>query len=127
MSKKVLLVDDDPDFIQAVTVLLEAKDFVVVSANGGEEGFVKAQSEKPDLISLDIMMEHDSKGFDISQKLKSDESTKNIPVIIVSGIKKASNFAFDYETGETLLPVKAILEKPIDPEYFLKIVEQYIQ
>ena len=127
MSKKILIIDDDPDFVEAVTTLLEANGFAVVSASAGEEGFKKAKAEKPDLISLDIMMEHDSKGFDISQRLKADDETKNIPAIIVSGIKKASNFAFDYETGETLLPVKAILEKPIDPVYFLKTVQHYIK
>ncbi|MBU4334442.1 MAG: response regulator, partial [Candidatus Omnitrophica bacterium] len=62
MSKKILMIDDDPDFIAAVQTLLEAKDYVVVTASNGQEGLLKAKEEKPDLITLDVMMTNDSEG-----------------------------------------------------------------
>lgn len=127
MAKKILMVDDDKDFIEAVATLLTASGYDVVTAANGEEGFEKAKAENPDLISLDVMMQDDSEGFNIAKQLSSDETTKQIPVIIVTGIKRAFECAHDYSTGEVLVPAKAFLEKPIDPELFLKTVENYIR
>ena len=127
MANKILMVDDDKDFIEAVSTLLSASGYEVVTASNGEEGFEKAKVENPDLISLDVMMQDDSEGFNIAKQLSSDETTKDIPVIIVTGIKKAFECAYDYETGEMIVPAKAFLEKPINPELYLKTVENYIR
>jgi len=126
MSKKILMIDDDPDFIAAVQALLEAKDYLVVTASNGEEGLAKAKEEKPDLITLDVMMTNDSEGLDISKKFKEDEDLNTIPIIIVSGVKKIGDTAYDYETGEKVVPAKAFVEKPIDPEKFLETIEIHI-
>ena len=126
MSKKILMIDDDPDFIAAVQALLEAKDYLVVTASNGEEGLAKAKEEKPDLITLDVMMTNDSEGLDISKKFKEDEDLNTIPIIIVSGVKKIGDTAYDYETGEKVVPAKAFVEKPIDPEKFLETIEKHI-
>ena len=126
MSKKILMIDDDPDFIAAVQTLLEAKDYLVVTAANGEEGLAKAKEEKPDLITLDVMMTNDSEGLDVSKKFKEDEDLSAIPIIIVSGVKKIGDTAYDYETGEKVVPAKAFVEKPIDPEKFLETIEKHI-
>ena len=126
MSKKILMIDDDPDFIAAVQTLLEAKDYLVVTAANGEEGLAKAKEEKPDLITLDVMMTNDSEGLDVSKKFKEDEDLSAIPIIIVSGVKKIGDTAYDYETGEKVIPAKAFVEKPIDPEKFLETIEKHI-
>ena len=126
MNKKVLMIDDDPDFVAAVQALLEAKDYVVVTASNGEEGINKAKEEKPDLITLDVMMTNDSEGLDVSRKFKEDADLNTIPIIIVSGVKKIYECAYDYETGENVVPAKAFVEKPIDPEKFLETIEKYI-
>ncbi len=127
MAKKILMVDDDKDFVEAVSTLLTANGYHVVTAPNGKEGFAKAKVENPDLISLDVMMQDDSEGFNIAKQLSSDAKTKTIPVIIVTGIKKAFECAFNYETGDMVVPAKAFLEKPIDPVLFLKTVENYIR
>ena len=127
MANKILMVDDDTDFVEAVSTLLNASGYEVITAQNGEEGFKKAKAENPDLISLDVMMADDSEGFNIAKKLSSNDVTKNIPVIIVTGIKKAFECAYNYETGEMVVPAKAFLEKPIDPQLFLKTVENYIR
>ncbi|MBU0468474.1 MAG: response regulator [Candidatus Omnitrophica bacterium] len=126
MSKKILMIDDDPDFIAAVQTLLEAKDYVVVTASNGQEGLLKAKEEKPDLITLDVMMTNDSEGLDVSKKFKEDEALNKIPIIIVSGVKKIGDSAYNYETGEKIVPAKAFVEKPIDPVKFLETIEKYI-
>ncbi|MDP8267073.1 MAG: response regulator [Candidatus Aceula meridiana] len=126
MSKKVLIIDDDPDFVAAVTTLLEAKDYTVITASNGIEGIKKAKAEKPDLITLDVMMTDAGEGLDVGKQFNSDEELKKIPFIIVSGVKKIGYSAYNYETGEKLIPAKAFIEKPIDPEKFLEVIEKYI-
>ncbi len=127
MSRKVLVIDDDATFVEAVTTLLEAKEYAVVSAENGQEGFQKAKSESPDIILLDVMMTHKTEGFDIARNLKSTPETKDIPVVMITGIRKEMNLPFGFEPDEDWLPVKVLLEKPIKPELLLKAVEENIR
>ena len=126
MSKKILMIDDDPDFVAAVKTLLEAKDYTVITASNGTEGIEKAKAEKPDLITLDVMMTDAGEGLDVGKKFKTDEELSKIPFIMVSGVKKIGYSAYNYETGEQVIPAKAFIEKPIDPEKFLETVEKCI-
>lgn len=127
MGNKILTIDDDPSFVEAITTLLEAKDYQVVSADNGEDGFKMAKSENPDLILLDVMMTHKTEGFDIARNLKSDKETKDIPVVMITGIRREMNLPFGFEPDEDWLPVKVLLEKPIKPEVLLKTVAENIR
>ncbi|MFH1691655.1 MAG: response regulator [Candidatus Omnitrophota bacterium] len=127
MTKKILIVDDDVDLVEAVATLLEAKGYAVISANNGEEGFKMAKAQSPDLILLDAIMIHQSEGFDTARNLKKDQATKDIPVVMVTGIKKELNLPFNFKPDEEWLPVKAVLEKPVKPEVLLKTIEEHIK
>lgn len=127
MGNKILTIDDDPSFVEAITTLLEAKDYQVISADNGEDGFKLAKSEKPDLILLDVMMTHKTEGFDVSRNLRSDKDTKDIPIIMITGIRREMNLPFGFEPDEDWLPVAVLLEKPIKPEVLLKTVEENIK
>ncbi|MFA4993077.1 MAG: response regulator [Candidatus Omnitrophota bacterium] len=127
MSKKVLIVDDDSDFVEAISTLLEAKDYEVVSAAEGKTGFSQAKKHLPGLIMLDVMMATKSEGFDVAKQLKNDPATKDIPVVLVTGIKRDMNLPFGFEPDEDWLPVKAVLEKPVKPDLLLKTIEEYIK
>jgi two-component system, OmpR family, alkaline phosphatase synthesis response regulator PhoP len=127
MGNKILTIDDDPSFVEAITTLLEAKDYQVISADNGEDGFKTAKSENPDLILLDVMMTHKTEGFDIARNLKSDKDTKDIPIVMITGIRREMNLPFGFEPDEDWLPVKVLLEKPIKPEVLLKTVEENIR
>jgi len=126
MKNKIALVDDDVDFLDATKNLLEAKGYAVVTATSGEEGYQKAKAEAPSLMLLDVMMGHDSEGFDIARKLSEDPATKNIPVIMLTGIRKAMKLPFSFEPDQDWLPVKAVLEKPIKPDELLKRIKEVI-
>lgn len=126
MAKKVLIIDDDPEFTGAVTALLETAGYEVASASNGEAGFERAKKAPPNIILLDVMMTHRTEGFDISRSLKGDAATRDVPVVIVSGIKKEMNLPFGFEPDGQWLPVKAVLEKPVKPDVLLKTVEEYI-
>lgn len=127
MSKKVLIIDDDTDLVEAITTLLEAKGYEVSSAYSGKEGFEKAKTINPDLVLLDVMMATKTEGFNIAKDLKSNDSTKDIPVVMITGIRKDMNLPFGFEPDPDWLPVKALLEKPVKPEVLLRTVEDNIR
>jgi len=127
MPGKVLVIDDDPEIIDAMTNLLDAKGYDVVSASNGKEGVEMAKKEKPGIILLDVMMTTKGEGFDVARGLSKDESLKDIPVVMVTGVRREMNLPFGFEPDADWLPVKAVLEKPIKPDQLLKIVADNIK
>ena len=124
---KILVVDDDVDFLEAQKTLLQAKGYAVIGAPDGEEGYQKAKAEKPDLMLLDVMMTYENEGFELARKLKEDPVTKNLPVIMITGIRKAKGLPFSFEPDEDWLPVKAVIEKPVKPDELLRKVEEALK
>jgi two-component system, OmpR family, alkaline phosphatase synthesis response regulator PhoP len=127
MAKKVLMIDDDPEFVEAITNILDAKGYDVVSANDGKDGVAKAKREKPDIILLDVMMTTKSEGFDVARELSKDANLKGTPVVMLTGVRKEMNLPFGFEPDADWLPVKAFLEKPVKPETLLKTIEDNIK
>ena len=124
---KILIIDDDPDFVEAISTLLEAREYAVLSANNGADGFKEAKVKAPDLILLDVMMTHKSEGFDVARKLKEDKATQNIPVILVTGMRKDMNLPFGFDPDANWLPVSTVIEKPVKPEALLKAVAEALK
>jgi len=99
-SAKILIIDDDPDYLKLTTLMLKEAPYNVVTANNPKEGKEKLFSEKPDLILLDIMMDSLFDGYSLCNDIKTSkeyEEFKDTPIIFVSAVKKAtgSRFAFD--------------------------------
>lgn len=122
MAKKVLVIDDDSDFVESIVNLLEARGYEVSSASNGKDGVQKAKAEKPDLVLLDVMMTTKDEGFNVARELHGIEALKKTPVVMVTGVRKEMNLPFGFEPDETWLPVKQILEKPVKPETLLNAV-----
>ncbi|MDD4202398.1 MAG: response regulator [Candidatus Omnitrophica bacterium] len=127
MAEKILIVDDDADFREAITTLLEAKGYKIIVAENGQEGYQKAHAENPNLMLLDVMMTNKTEGFDVAKKIAQDPATKNIPVIMTTGIRKDMNLPFGFEPNEQWLPVRAVIEKPVKPDVLLAEVEKNIR
>ena len=123
---KILLVDDDAELQEAVGAVLTTHGYDVIYAPNGSAGYQMAVQEKPDLILLDVMMAHDSEGFEIARQLHESPDTAGIPVIIITGIRKAKGLPFKFEPDEDWLPEKAVLEKPVKPEALLVAVAEAI-
>ena len=87
-TAKILIIDDDPDYVEAIKAILESKSYKVAAAYNRNDGMKKIDSEKPDLIILDIMMEKMDDGFTICYKLKHDPELKKIPVLSVSNFHR---------------------------------------
>ena len=126
MAKKVLMIDDDPEFVEAISNLLDAKGYDVDSANNGKDGIEKARQMKPDMILLDVMMTTKSEGFDVARQIHEDDQINKIPIVMLTGVRKEMNLPFGFEPDEEWLPVKKVLEKPVKPEALLSTIEEHI-
>ena len=126
MSKRILLVDDDQDFVASVEEWLKANGYEVAVANDGASGLEKARQLKPDLMILDVMMATDTEGIEISRKLAEIPELKAMPVLLLTGIRKAKNLPFGLSPDENWLPVRVVLEKPVPPDVLLKEVQKLI-
>lgn len=122
MPKKILIVDDDPDFVEAVTMILRPKKFEVVTAYNGKEGLEKVKTERPDLIVLDVMMP-EKDGYSVCKELKSDPKWNHIPILLLTGV--VSHIPTTRYTQEMGMETEAddYLDKPVEPEALVKRIE----
>ena len=128
MNEKILVVDDDPDILEALTMILEAKGYQVVTASDGVEGLASLRAENPNLLILDLLMPR-MDGFAVCKELQDPRWSKyrEIPILILSSVREeASRRRYELETGLEL-DVDDYVEKPIVPEILLSRVEKLIQ
>ncbi|NWF52234.1 MAG: response regulator [Nitrospirae bacterium] len=128
MGAKILVVDDDPDVLDAIGIALEANGYKVVTARDGEEGLEKLKDEKPDLMILDLLMPK-MDGFEVCKELKDPRRAKyaNIPIIILSSVREeASRRRYELETG-LQLDVDDYVEKPIEHGVLLERVKKILR
>ena len=122
MAPKVLIIDDDPEFVEATSNLLESQGYSVDSAPNGKVGLAKAKQQEPNIILLDVMMTKKTEGFDVAREINKNSRLKDIPVIMITGVRKEMNLPYGFEPDDAWLPVKGILEKPVKPAVLLKTV-----
>lgn len=124
---KILIIDDDPDISEAMTVVLESKNHQISVARNSQEGMEKLQSDRPDLIILDVMMETPQEGFTFGRKIKEDPQFKEIPILMVTAVKEKTGLDFKAEAGdETWLPVDEFIDKPVRPQDLLEKVARLL-
>lgn len=125
MAKRILIVDDDPDLVEAVSMLLEAEGFTPLAAYGGDEGLEKARSEKPDLIVLDIMMPGKD-GYAVAKELAEDDELSEIPVIMLTAVTDyVGTTSYSHGDGKGLV-ADDFFEKPVDPEALVKRIVELV-
>jgi len=117
--KQILIIDDDPEFVGNMKQLLEANSYEVISAGSGKEGVSKAEAESPDLIIIDVMMETWGEGFNVVNKLRENEKSKDIPRILLTSLGLQS--PLEPVTPE-MIGVKFVLQKPLKPATLLEYV-----
>lgn len=127
-NAKILIIDDDPDIVEAMKVILESRDYQVSVAATGEEGLKKVKQDKPELIILDVMMETGDKGFDVAREIKWDPHYKDVPILMLTAIKEKTGLDFKKEAGdEHWLPVDDYCDKPLHPEELISKVETLLK
>ena len=122
---KILLVDDDKDFIESTKMVLESKPYEVIVAYEGEEGLRKAREEKPDLILLDVIMPVKD-GFTAAEQLKKDPELSKIPTLMLTSYAaRRGGTSIPVSRGFTL-DVEDYIDKPISPKDLLAEVEKFL-
>ncbi len=125
-KKKVLLIDDDPDFVEAVRVIIASGGYDVRVAYDGAEGLEAVAAEKPDLIVLDVMMPV-MNGHEACAKLKANPATAKIPIILLTAV--ADRVTTSTYTHRDMLESEAedYMPKPVEPAELLKLVGQWLK
>lgn len=125
MKKKILIIDDDIDFVDIHRHVLESHGYEVQYACNGKEGLELARLSPPDLVILDLMMEHYDTGFVVAKKLKGDPVTAKVPVLMLTGVARETGLKFDLDSPEDRAWIKAdlFLNKPVRPEELVERVE----
>jgi len=123
---KILLIDDDVDFVEATKTILESKPYEVIVAYDGNKGLQKAREEKPDLILLDIIMPIED-GFTAAEQLKEDPQLSKIPLLMLTGFAaKRGGTSIPVSRGYTL-DADDYIDKPISPDELLLRVEKHLK
>ena len=128
MLGKILVVDDDPDILDAVTMILESQDYEVVSARDGIEGLATLKAENPDLMILDLLMPK-MDGFAVCKELQDPRWSKykSIPILMLTSVREeASRRRYELETGLEL-DVDDYVEKPMSPDVLLERVSKLVE
>ena len=124
-QKKVLVVDDDPDFVDAVKSVIEKGGYQVDVAYDGKEGLERVSQSKPDVIILDVMMPV-MNGYEACKKLKADPATREIPIIMLTAV--ASRVASSTYTHRDMLEseVEDYMPKPVEPDELLERIKYWL-
>jgi len=128
MPEKILVVDDDPDMRDAITIILESQGYQIVTAQDGVEALANLKAEKPDLMMLDLLMPK-MDGFAVLKELQDARWSKyrEIPILILSSVREeASRRRYELETALTL-EVDDYVEKPIAPDILLERVGKLLK
>lgn len=123
---KILIVDDDKDFQDITRLVLENNGFSVVSAYGPEEGLRMVQSEKPDLMILDVLMPDNYEGFDVARKVREELKLRELPVVLLTAVHGEKKVPYRFAPHEEYLPVDYFFDKPVQPEVLVGKVKELL-
>jgi DNA-binding response OmpR family regulator len=120
-AKRVVCIEDEPEMIDLVRLILGRKGFEVIGANGGVEGLEAVRREKPDLVLLDLMMP-DMDGWEVYQQIKADEALRHIPIVVVT----AKAQSIDKVLGLHIAKVDDYITKPFGPQELLESIAKIL-
>jgi DNA-binding response OmpR family regulator len=123
---RILIVDDDPDIVESVTMVLQKNNHEVLQAYGGVEGLEKAKKEKPDAIILDVMMP-DKDGYEVCKELKGDANYRDIPILLLTAVvSQIPSTTYTHRMGmET--EADDYVDKPVEPTELARLVERLLK
>jgi len=132
---RILVVDDDPDFLDSTRIMLQSSSYRVAVAAGEEEALAEIEAERPDLLILDVMMSKRDSGFQLARSLKSDQRYRAIPILMVTAVDKEVGLDFArhakraYHTPEeeAYLPADDYLVKPVTTAKLLGSVRRVLR
>ena len=128
MNTKIMMIDDDPDFVAGIKSILQKADYSVDVAYNPKDGFQALQARHYDLLLLDIMMGRGAEGVALARKIRKDPKLKEMPVLIITGIREQIAFLFP---GQSVHPhfveTDELVEKPVEPKFLLEKVSALLR
>ena len=128
MNTKIMMIDDDPDFVAGIKSILEKANYSVNVAYNPKDGFQALQARHYDLLLLDIMMGRGAEGVALARKIRKDPKLKEMPVLIITGIREQIAFLFP---GQSVHPhfveTDELVEKPVEPKFLLEKVSALLR
>jgi CheY-like chemotaxis protein len=121
---QVLVVDDDPDFVEIVSMVLRKEGYEIESAASGDEALKKMRASPPDILLLDVMMSTVLDGVNVSFAIAEDPQLKNVPIVMISSIPDSAH-AEEFPTDE-YVPISAWITKPVQPQELVKTVKRLV-
>jgi CheY-like chemotaxis protein len=126
-KKKILIVDDNINFVKMNTAALEAAGYEVEAAYNSDEGFTKVEYGQPDAIVLDLMMERHDSGFTLAKKLKTHPVYRNIPILMLTAVGEATGFRFSMEQDGYWMKTDDYADKPLEADDLVDRVRRLIE
>jgi CheY-like chemotaxis protein len=124
---KIVMIDDNPDFLFTMETFLKKNDFEVLTAEDGQKGLELIRKERPDVVLLDIMMETLFSGFEVCKALRSDDDLAYIPIIGISAMGEELDINYSQWPDYDYFRPDAFLDKPIDKQRLLRMIPEVIQ
>ena len=121
-GKKILIIDDDPDFVKTTGIVLKSAGYEIVEAYSGKEGLEKSESEKPDLYIIDLMMETYSEGSKVVESLIKNTETSSKPRIMITSVDLKG--PWDSYPQDDWLSCDFVLQKPVAPSDLLEYIDR---
>jgi len=126
-APSILIIDDDPDFVEVTKVLLETKQYNVDFAYSPEEGLAKLEKETPDALILDVMMGKGAEGFIFARKIRKDPRFEKMPILMLTSMREQTGFDFPGQRIHSkFLPVDDYVEKGVEPQVLLEKIAQQL-
>jgi DNA-binding response OmpR family regulator len=127
-QKRLLIVDDDPDYVDGIRSILEKANYEVDAAYNPKDGFNALETGNYDMLLLDIMMGRGAEGVMMARKINKDPKLREIPVLIITGLREQIAFLFPGQpVHPRFLPTDELMEKPVDPDLLLEKVEALLK
>jgi CheY-like chemotaxis protein len=123
---KILVIDDDLDFLYAVRLVLEGEGFEVNTAKTPEEGINKVLDTEPDLVVLDVMMPTGLEGFEVARALREKHNLRELPILILTAVHNVREVPYRFAPDEDYLPVDVFIDKPIKPEALVETIKEML-
>jgi formate transporter len=123
-AANILVVDDDPDFVEIISTVLKTEGYEVSSAANGTQAWDSMKQKRPDIVLLDVMMSTTLEGVDVSRRMAADSRLKDVPIIMISSID--SSWHAGKLPDNIQLPIDAWISKPVNPEHLLKTIQRFL-
>ena len=123
---RVLMIDDDWDFLDATRIVLETEGFVVELAATPQEGMDRVKDWSPDIVILDVMMPDGYEGFQVARYIREDMRLKDLPILVLSGVLEKKKIPYYFPPEEKQVPVDVFLDKPINPRTLVATIRDLL-